>query len=261
MKSFSNVNCFVINQVEQKERLKNINNLLNKLNFKNINIINPFNPDKNSKNILEKKLNKKLNTSFNQISHLLTYLNILEKNQADDIFIFEDDIIQLYDDDYIKDKLLKIVNEFPKDAHMIYLEFCYENCAKFSDNNFTRLNNPQCTAAIYYPSFKKRLDLINIIKENINNKIISKYTTDNIFESLIKHKKINAYTIKPLFTQDRTNFNSNILGSINNNVFTCINTKENFTLPKTSKKNILIILIIIVLIILFFSFYFFKFRL
>ena len=251
MKSFSNVNCFVINQLEKKERLKNINKLLNKLNFKIINVVNPFKADKNSKNILEKKINKKLNTSFNQVSHFLTYLSILEKNDVDDIFIFEDDIIQLYEnDEYIKDKLLKIVNDFPKDAHMIYLEFCFENCNKFSEDKFTRLNNPSCTAAIYFPSLKKRLELVNIIKENINDKCIKYYTTDNIFGALIEIKKINAYTIKPLFVQDRINFASNIQGSLNSDFCICKNIKENFTLPKKSKKNIIILIIIIIILII-----------
>ena len=92
--------------------------------------------------------------------------------------------------------------------------------------------------------------MVNIIKENINDKSIKYYTTDNIFGTLIEIKKINAYTIKPLFVQDRINFVSNIEGSLNSDFCICKNIKENFTLPKKSKKNIIILIIIIIILII-----------
>jgi hypothetical protein len=268
--------CFIINQKEKVERLEHIMYLIKtELKFNDITIKEPFVPGDATTKDLKKFLNKKLERSNKyQNSHTYTYLNILLNEEVNNMFIFEDDIVPVYNIKDIKKMLQKIVNDCPSDADMIYLEFSHEFCNDFSENRFTKLNAPLCTAAIYYPSLESRLKIIkNFINYDKYNQI-KDHTTDYILSVLINNKKINAYTYKPLFIQLEI-FGSNIEGSSKIQRKTCVNLpkgilenriifddlnlnykRENFTLDFKNKKNNVIYIIIIVFVILIIIFIF-----
>jgi len=273
--------CFIINQKEKVERLEHIMHLIkSELKFDDITVKEPFEAGNETTKNLKKLLNKKLERSNKyQNSHTYTYLNILLNEEVNNMFIFEDDIVPVYSIKNTKKMLQKIVDECPSDADMIYLEFSNELCNDFVENKFTKLNAPLCTAAIYYPSLESRLKIIENFINYDKYYQIKDHTTDYILSVLIKNKKINAYTYKPLFIQLEV-FGSNIEGSYKKQRKTCINLprgilddriifddlnlngkRENFTLDfNKDKKNYFIYIFIFIIVIISIIFIIFVFN-
>lgn len=264
--------CFIINQKDKVERLEHIMYLIKtELKFDDITVKEPFEAGSETTGNLKKLLSKKLERSNKfQNSHTYTYLNILLNEEVNNMFIFEDDIVPVYNIKDTKKMLQKIVDNCPTDADMIYLEFSNEICGDFIENKFTKLNAPLCTAAIYYPSLESRIKIIENFINYDKYHQIKDHTTDYILSVLIKNKKINAYTYKPLFIQLEV-FGSNIEGSSKKQRKTCINLpkgilenriifddlnlnykKENFIFDfkdKNKDKNILYIVIAVVILL------------
>ena len=270
-KDISDISCVLIHQNKQYKRIGNMKNVFNKMgiNFNNVKIVEPFGASENTKQVLMSKLSKKtrLKNSLTQSSHFLTYLSIMEFDffESDDLFIFEDDLKPIYDTNIMNNMLEFIINNYPADADMIYLEYCSETCSPVI-SNFTRLIKPYCTGCIYYPSKKSRNKILSCIYNyylDAKNDVAD--STDGIIAYLINTKQINAYTHTPLFTQD-VNFGSTIEGSTkdehsfcnnnNLNIFSDMFNRIENRIENRMTKVYIILCIIIIFIVIYFTIYY-----
>lgn len=204
----------IIHHSKETQRRKNIEKILKELDITKYQFIEPYLPNDFNPEYLKNMLGVSAmpkNISLSQYSHLLTYLTILDSNETDELFIIEDDIKGIYENDVIKKMINYILNSHPLDADMIFLEFCYENCDNFV-KTFTKLKKPYCSSFIYYPTEKSRKKIINAFLEYVQKNGVS--ATDNILAILIEQQKINAYSHTPIFTKDHT-LGSDIEGSEN----------------------------------------------
>lgn len=210
MSKYNNIPVFIINMPSRLERKEHMKSLMNQLGFTNYTFVVPYNADENTKELLSKEIGQPFNLSVTKASHNMTYLSLLKLQHVDDMFILEDDIIITKPLENIKNELDIIVNNHPQNADMIYMEMCFEKCGMNKINGFVKLENPMCTAALYYPSKKSRDYIVNSLKNNIN---FSNQAMDSAFNELINSGQINAYMYNLLFIQDN-NFGSDIEGSI-----------------------------------------------
>lgn len=183
-------------------------NLMNNFGFKNYEFIKPISLDyiKNNKKFKNWKI------SDSKISHVLTFLNIFEKNIYEYFFIMEDDI-----DAYSDISINKILDNSTKYTFdMLYLEMCYINCNKTTliGEDLYLLNKPACTASILY-------------NKNFTDKILKIYN-DSKFDYITKYKAIDlvfseiqnifkfVYLGFPYFRQN-PKFGSSLKGSMRYN--------------------------------------------
>lgn len=210
MSKYHNIPVFIINMPNRIERKEHMKLLMNQLGFTNYTFVVPYSADENTKELFSKEIGKPFNLSVSKASHNMTYLSLLKLQNVDNMIILEDDIISTKPLENVKQDLDIIVNNHPQDADMIYMEMCYEKCGMNKVNGFVKLENPMCTAAIYYPSKKSRDYIVNSL---INEVDFSNQAMDTAFNELINFGIINAYMYNLLFIQDN-NFGSDIEGSM-----------------------------------------------
>ena len=152
------IKCIVINMEKDTNRKSHMQNLLTELGFKNINFVFPIKVDSEILSYIKKKYPNFNTLATSRISHFSTYINILENEQEEQFILFEDDIVPVENIEITKQNIIKSLTEYPKDAHLIYLEYCMEDCNKRTkiENDFYKLYAPYCTAAIFYPSKNKK---------------------------------------------------------------------------------------------------------
>ena len=129
-----------------------------------------------------------------------------------------------------------IINNYPTDTDLFYLEYCYELCNTKTEI-FKRLNNPLCLASIYYPTKKSREKILNCIKQFCQMNEF--HATDIVIAKIIYDINIIAYEHKLLFYQDKK-FGSHIEGSIKSVPPICKNIKNkkcHIVQLKSSNKN------------------------
>ena len=256
-KLISNISIYIINQSIHTNRKKHMIELCNKLNIKKYTFVEPFPATNDTKIQLAKLLEcneSKLKNSLTAMSHSLTYYNILQ-NTEEECIIFEDDIEMLNTVEDTKILLEYIINNYPENTNMIYLEYCFEWCEVKNKNIWRKLKMPLCTAAIYYPNKQNRLHILNTIikycKTNEHN------STDVIFKYNIKNHNIIAYEHQLLFYQDKK-YGSFIEGSSMNTPF-CMNSfmdknkpflkTQNESIPNVFKIIVCILMIVLCLCI------------
>jgi len=210
MSKYNNIPVFIINMPNRPDRKEHMRSLMNQLGFTNYTFVVPYNANENTKKLFEEEIGKPFNLSLTKASHNMTYLSLLKLQDVDNIIILEDDIILTKPLENIKKEIDIIVNNHPQNADMIYMEMCYENCRMNKVNGFVKLEDPMCTAAIYYPSKKSRDYIVESLLYDID---FSNMAIDTAFNHLINSGKIKAYMHDLLFIQDN-NFGSYLEGSV-----------------------------------------------
>jgi len=193
-------------------RYEYISNMLNKV-FNNI--IYYKGPDKNTFNKEQLIKEGKISSSYTLYNNgryacYLGHYNIWNKFLNSDkkyALIFEDDIYFDNNSDSnleIKSKLLNILNNIPKDADIVYVDYCYETCNNVQEL-FYKSNKPLCNHC-YILSQKGAIKLIDKLKIMTHNK-------DEMMKDLIINKELISYSVNKDYInikQDRTNFKSNL---------------------------------------------------
>jgi hypothetical protein len=256
----------VIHQSKETKRRLHMEKLLSSIGMRHYHFREPHPATDSTKNMLRNTLNKtNLNISLGQSSQFLTYLDLLRSEEYDDLFIMEDDIVTSFSPLETSLIMQYIVNHYPQDADMIYLEFCYEQCNSESFTNlFTKLARPQCLACVYFPSLTARRRVWNaIVSDEMDHE---KYCSDGVIASLIEREKIRAYSHFPLFRQSMSEFGSNISGSSTNEHNSCsgLAPYNNRYEPLFEKQifyspfSFSIVFVILFVLILFGIFYFYS---
>ena len=194
--------------------------LLKTLGLSNYIFIEPFLPTKETRELLAKFLDcdvNKIDKSLTRASHSLTYYSILDKSDKEFILL-EDDIEILNSVQDTKIVLEFIINYYPKDSDMIYLEYCFENCCSTNKQVYRRVKNPLCLAGVYYPSKIGRQNILNEIRNFYSSE--KHDATDWSFYHTIKNGNVIAYEQQLLFYQDKK-FGSHIEGSNKNQYPLC----------------------------------------
>ena len=166
-KKYKDMKVYIINLPNHIKRKTHIINLLQKLSINNYEFIIPMTPTDETKQKLAEFLKCKIGnikTTPTAVSHTMTYYNILNKVTEDNILILEDDIEMINSLEDTKIVIDYIINNYPTDTDLFYLEYCYELCNTKTEI-FKRLNNPLCLASIYYPTKKSREKILNCIKQ------------------------------------------------------------------------------------------------
>jgi GR25 family glycosyltransferase involved in LPS biosynthesis len=145
--SFDDINIYVLYIEKREEYIKNIINSI----FKNPIFVKGI-----DKNILTKEQLIKDNIIKNDIKNFnqgrvachLGHINILKQfinSNKKYAIIFEDDIY-IENIQECKKKLNKIIRNIPKDAEIVYLSYCWENCYNAIEYNyfFDKSYNPRC---------------------------------------------------------------------------------------------------------------------
>lgn len=210
MSKYNDIPIFIINMPNRPERKEHMKSLMNLLGFTNYTFVIPFAADENTKELLSEEIGKPFTLSLTKASHNMTYLSLLKNQQVDGMIILEDDIILTKPLDLVKQELNIIINNYPADTDMIYMEMCFENCTMNKVDGFVKLDNPMCAAAIYYPSKKSRDYIVESLLYDID---FSNMAIDTAFNHLINSGKIKAYMHDLLFIQDN-NFGSYLEGSL-----------------------------------------------
>ncbi len=210
MSRYNNIPVFIINMPNRLERKEHMKSLMNQLGFTNYTFVVPYSADENTKKLFEEEIKKPFNLSLGKASHNMTYLSLLKLQNIEEMIILEDDIVMTKALEHMKQELDILVNNHPVDSDMIYMEMCLESCSMNKVDSFVKLENPMCTAAIYYPSKKSRDYLVDLL---INELDFSNLAMDTAFNQLINSGIINAYMHKLLFVQDN-NFGTDLEGSM-----------------------------------------------
>ena len=221
------IEIFILNLSKNIDRKNNMIKLMKKINITNYKFIIPLPATKKTKEILIKKkyiINKNIYLNLHKCSLYATYVKIFEKmlKQRDKYFIiFQDDLIinDKINITNIKNYMNNIIiniNKINPNFNLIYFEYCFNNC-KYNKkiNDIIKLYNPLCQGCILYNNNKLK-DTIHQLKQfykyhpfNNNLYIFGHYLinysngVDTIYQTLIKEKKITAYSsIKPIFIQN-----------------------------------------------------------
>lgn len=238
-KKYKDMKVYIINIPNHIQRKTHIINLLHKLGIHNYEFVIPMAPTDETKQKLAEFLKcniGNIKTTLTSVSHTMTYYNILNKVNDDNILILEDDIEMINSLEDTKIVIDYIINNYPTDTDLFYLEYCYETC-NTKTKIFKRLNNPLCLASIYYPTKKSREKILNCIKQFCQMNEF--HATDIVIAKIIYDTNIIAYEHKLLFYQDKK-FGSHIEGSTKSVTPICTNIKNKkcHIVPlKSSNKN------------------------
>ena len=211
----NNIDIYVLYISKREKYIKNIINKLfiNTIYYTGINKINL-----NKKKLIEDKLvtlNYANSFYFNngRVACHLGHINILKKfmeGYKQYCLVLEDDI-NIRDDDIesIKYKLANILDNIPKDADIVYLSYCWEQCyfTKKNDDIFDKSYRPLCRH-IYLVS-RKGADSI------IKNTIPMYMNGDQMYADLIKRNILKAYNVDHNYLN--ISQNRGVLGSNLNN--------------------------------------------
>ncbi len=216
-----NIDCFINNNYDVyalyiPKRYNYISSKLNKL-FNNVIYIRG--PDKNIFNKDELIKEGKISTNYINYNNgryacYLGHYNIWKTFIASNkeyALIFEDDIN--FNDD-VRPKLINIINNIPKDADIVYVDYCYELCNNTKEL-FYKSNYPLCNHC-YIVSKKGARKLIDKLQVMTNNK-------DEMMKELIIKKELISYSVN----KDYISINQNreeLTTNLNNNdtLFKCV---------------------------------------
>jgi len=215
------IKCIVINMEKDTNRKAHMQNLLTELGFKNINFVIPIKPDENIIKKIKDNYYPKLTTKIkSNVSLFATTLNILENEHEEQFIIFEDDIIPVENIEITRQNIIKSLTEYPKDAHLVYLEYCMEYCYKRQKrkDNFYRLYKPLCAAAIFYPSKQKKEEILSLLKTLDTEQELF----DQIYPYLSKKQIINCYSLGLIFRQYYSLFGSQLETSLKDEHPECV---------------------------------------
>ena len=174
--------------------------------------LNPIFVEGYDKNKLSKELIKEQGKSSGKIACHMGHLYILDKflkTDDDYAFILEDDIY-FTDHNIIKGKIDYIINTCPRDADIIFVSYCLEEC-KYIDKMklFSKGVKPLCRHA-YIVSRKCAK---TILKETWPMSEFNGPGGDNSYVNLIKNNRMQAYTVNNDFIkieQNRTKLGSKL---------------------------------------------------
>lgn len=265
-KSYKNIPTYIMHLPKYTERKSHIINILTDLGIVNYTFVTPFPPTEDTRQQLGNFLGCDLSNSkfsLTQMSHSMTYYNILQQTEHDEILLLEDDATLINSIEDTKILFDYIINNCPSDADSIFLEYCYEECKK-TYTIFNRLIRPKCLAAVYYPSLNKRTHILNEVKNYCQENECK--ATDLILANLITNGRIISYEHELLFKQDKQ-FGSHIEGSLKDAVvpfcgnmknnpktlMTPINSTQKNTVASTRPHNSMFIMFIIMLCVLLFG--------
>lgn len=204
-----NLPIFIINLKHRNDRKDNMINLMEKLNFKNYTFIVPLSKLESKKEMLEFKFD---NISVEQYSLLKTVMNIhldMLKRNINEYIIAEDDL-ELNSKDINYNYINKKYQSIKKNYNIFFLNFCYSNKKKISENLF-KINSCLCAGFCIFNNSNNKLS--NLL---LNQYIKLKYPLDHIYKYIIKKYKLNAYG-SIIFNQNTIKFGTDISGSQNFN--------------------------------------------
>ena len=244
-----------------KSRIQHMHKLLQHFPFKNINIIEP-----------EKQLGSTEKMTASQISHLKSYMNILQNND-NACYILEDDILSINN---FHDTLMLLDYSVQYPDSMVYLEYCLAdkyicNYPNMLHKKISSHSTFYCTASIAFSSKKVRSKLLKSMQKAYRQNI--ELPTDGLISHILKEKFIEDFRIYlsyPCFYQSFKDFGSTIEGSDDRQKEICyghvwneFNLTEKVKSLKKKKHNIVykIFLLIIFISILLFFFIFILFNL
>ena len=158
----------------------------------------------NNTNYIKSYNNGRVACHLGHINILKRFLNTNEKFAI----IFEDDI--KFKDINLKNKILKIIENLPKDIDILYLSYCFEYCDKVQKINeiFSKAYRPLCRH--FY------LVSRNGARKIISNTLPMFSSGDRMIGHLIKNKILNGYIVNPEFLNIQQNRNKNIQTELDN---------------------------------------------
>ena len=173
---------------------------------------------------------KRFRLSHTQASHLVTYIKVLEGATDSPLFLFEDDIVPVLDEDEVALQLQACADVFEQGCSVdgVYFEWCYghgQPChtpTSWSDVFFgerPRGGNAYCTAAMLWGSRAQRRSFRDraseMLKEESALLPFRPYplATDQLLDSLRIEGSLDLRFYGPLFRQARDIFGSTIEGS------------------------------------------------
>jgi hypothetical protein len=150
------------------------------------------------------------NTSkMRYIAHALDFQDVIERHAtaADGspgasswIAVFEDDIVLTTSPVHAHKRLVEAVSSLPRDADVLYVEWCFDTCQESSFNQkyplISLADKPHCSAGVLFsPQGARKLDrLLRPIDSTI----------DNQFANLCYERAIICYKLRlPIFTQNK----------------------------------------------------------
>jgi hypothetical protein len=135
-----------------------------------------------------------------------TYYEILKNNTFEQFFIFEDNVELIYTPQDTKIFIDFIVNNYPQDADMVFLEYCDQNC---KNEIFNQLSEYTCNSAIFYPD-REKINYVLSKYFKVENKYLSSEQISKLFSNLIKKNAMEAYEHMILFKQENKFFCENM---------------------------------------------------
>ena len=211
-KKIQNVDIFAL---YIPKRLQHIKNIMDKLHLDNAQYIQG--PNKKNLNLSQLVKNNIVTHKYaieknrGKIACHLGHIDILKlflQSNNDYALIFEDDII-VADGNYNKNNknIHKIIKNIPKDADVIYLDYCWERCNEIIPYNdlFSVGNKPLCRH-MYMVSK-------NGAQKIINETLPMYYIGDDMISDLTRNKRLKTYIVNPeiiTIKQDKTLFGSKL---------------------------------------------------
>jgi len=116
------------------------------------------------------------------------------------VAIFEDDILLTTSVSLAARRLRKALDTAPEDADLIYLEWCFDDCARaqYQDGNvwISKAPSPFCSAAIVY-SEKGLSRLLHLLSPIVS-------AIDDMLSEFCRQSSLECYKLRlPCFAQDR----------------------------------------------------------
>ena len=195
---------FIINMRERTERKEKMEKLMQQIGITEYEFIIPVEiteetiPEEYRKNRMNKG-----NTSLN-LTILTKIFPKIQREIRRDFIVMEDDLMSTIPVTKVKEHIVHILREVPKDWNMIYLEYCLEMCSlapKTPTKNPSSLSvlkkafHPYCAAAILF-----RYNTADSVYKCIETK---KNPLSFTYSSCIYNKELVAYIADPpVFAQD-----------------------------------------------------------
>ena len=222
--TFYSTRVYILHQNDKTDRRAHLQTLLHQLRLDNIQWVEP--------KVINSTDPHPSTISPSQLSHLLTYISILEAhNPLEPCLILEDDLSPIYPPDLCHTIMSSFHDHITLNNHylkidLFYWEFCYAKCKGFNDiYNNVRGVPFYCTAAIYFPAGKTQTVLSRIQEFITTTKTM--YATDEILYQIIQKGGLHASCHIPLFQQDVSRFGSYIQGSSTFQRRPCIDDHQN----------------------------------
>lgn len=205
--SITKAPVYLINLEHRQDRLEHMTILLSQLGFNDVRIVRPFDGTEERRNELISNgyIHPSFNPPSNIISHISTYLSILNTATEEHFIIMEDDLKFNYHSEL---NIHSLNNLIPLDFDCFFMEYCYEDCkvepideirlvdSKYQSNLIKKMYSPLCLGAVIYKQSSVQKILSNFRNET--------QQIDHWFKNAIQKNNIKAYgTYEPLFVQDK----------------------------------------------------------